>query len=99
MHVCFLHADRCAFRLDTPPCVSHIDDMSETIDVRAIRERLGLTQEQLAAKLGLDRTTVSRMENEREPTGPVRILLEQLLRENPVHPDSASSSSPVDDAP
>jgi len=48
------------------------------MDIRAIREARGWTQDQLAEYLGLDRSSVSRMENGRAPTGPVQRLLDGL---------------------
>jgi transcriptional regulator with XRE-family HTH domain len=48
------------------------------IDVRALRERLGWSQERLAIELGLDRSTVSRMESGQPPSGPTAILLRRL---------------------
>jgi len=48
------------------------------MDVRSLREKLGWTQDQLAEYLGLDRSSVSRMESGREPSGPVRRLLDAL---------------------
>ena len=55
------------------------------INVRELRERLKWTQDQLAEHLGLDRSSVARMETGQAPTGPVGKLLRALA-------DSASSS-------
>jgi transcriptional regulator with XRE-family HTH domain len=52
--------------------------MNEAVDVKTLREGLGWTQEQLAEYLGLDRSSVSRIENGQKPAGPTRRLLEQL---------------------
>lgn len=52
--------------------------MQSSIDIKEIREAKGWSQDQLAVHLGLDRSSVSRMENGQEPKGPTRILLEQL---------------------
>lgn len=52
--------------------------MDASIDVKALRERKGWKQEQLAEFLGVDRSSVSRMENGQAPSGPVRKLLENL---------------------
>jgi DNA-binding transcriptional regulator YiaG len=49
------------------------------IDIKALREGLAWTQEQMADYLGLDRSTVSRMENGQEPKGPTKKLLESLI--------------------
>lgn len=52
--------------------------MDEQIDVKALREGLRLTQEQLADFLGLDRSSVSRMESGQRPRGPTLVLLRKL---------------------
>jgi transcriptional regulator with XRE-family HTH domain len=49
--------------------------------IRLLRERRGWNQQQLAERLGIDQTTVSRLENGVEPSGPVRLLLQRLLEE------------------
>jgi len=52
-------------------------------EVRAVRARLGLTQRELAARLGCDRVTVARWETQRRAlTGPAARLL-RLLAERP----------------
>lgn len=48
------------------------------IDVRRLREKLGLTQVQLADALGVDQGTVSKWENGGKPRGPAAILLKNL---------------------
>lgn len=48
------------------------------IDIRSLRYRLGWSQKQLADYLGLDRSSVSRMENDQEPKGPTKRLLQAL---------------------
>lgn len=45
------------------------------IDIRSLRERLDWTQVQLAEYLGIDRSTVSRMENGQPPARPIAKLL------------------------
>jgi transcriptional regulator with XRE-family HTH domain len=52
--------------------------MDQAIDIKALREQLGWDQTQMAEYLGLDRSSVSRMENGQEPKGPVLKLLQQL---------------------
>ena len=47
-------------------------------DVKSLRERLGWTQERLAAELGVDRSMVSRIESGRPTSGSVLILLRRL---------------------
>jgi transcriptional regulator with XRE-family HTH domain len=50
--------------------------MNQPVDVRALRESLGWTQDQLAAELGLDRSSVSRLESGQKPKGPTAKMLE-----------------------
>ncbi len=57
----------------------HIKFMSQHIDIKALRERLNWKQDRLARFLGVDRSSVSHMENGRSPRGPVRKLLETLV--------------------
>jgi len=52
--------------------------MDKPIDIRALRLRLNWTQDQLAEFLGLDRSSVSRMENGQPPKGPTAKLLREL---------------------
>jgi transcriptional regulator with XRE-family HTH domain len=52
--------------------------MSKNIDIKALRDRLGWTQEQMAEYLGLDRSSVSRMEGGQTPKGPTEKLLAAL---------------------
>ena len=42
-------------------------------------EKLHWSQEQLAAYLRVDQATVSRIELGQEPSGPVKVLIEQLM--------------------
>lgn len=55
--------------------------MDDRIDVKALRAARNWTQDQMAEFLGLDRSTVSRLENGQTPSGPARRLLEQLAAE------------------
>ncbi|MEW6092222.1 MAG: helix-turn-helix domain-containing protein [Pseudomonadota bacterium] len=56
--------------------------MSNRIDIKFIREALGLSFEGLGERIGVHRTTVNRWENGRsEPKGAARKLLENLQRE------------------
>ena len=57
--------------------------MSTEIDVKLLREDMGLTQAQFAELLGLDRSSISRMETGQEPKGPTLILLQRLRLETP----------------
>ncbi|MBE1709640.1 helix-turn-helix domain-containing protein [Mesorhizobium japonicum] len=52
--------------------------MEQSIDVRAIRAKLGLTQAQLGDAVGVDQSTVSNWENGIPPRGPARKLLQSL---------------------
>ena len=54
----------------------------EVEDVRALRIRLGLSQEAFAARFGFSVATIRQYESRRRmPTGPVRILLRVIARE------------------
>ncbi|MBY5763604.1 helix-turn-helix domain-containing protein [Rhizobium leguminosarum] len=55
--------------------------MEEMRDIRSLREKLGWTQDRLAEYLGVDRSSVSRMENGQPPSGPVERLLSVLKKE------------------
>jgi DNA-binding transcriptional regulator YiaG len=56
--------------------------MDAQIDIKRLREDMGLTQAQFAERLGLDRTSVSRMETgNQKPSGSTKILLRQLAEE------------------
>ena len=49
--------------------------------VREIRDRMGLTQEKFAAKLGVTYPTINRWENERAKPSPLAMKqIEELLR-------------------
>lgn len=53
-----------------------------TIDVKALRERLNMTQASFAATFGFSPWTVRQWEQRRrEPTGPARVLLTVINRE------------------
>ena len=53
----------------------------EGFDVKAIRLKLGFTQEDLARTLGLALSTVSKWEQGvTSPSPPARVILEKLLR-------------------
>lgn len=56
--------------------------MRETLDLPAIREKLGLTQVALAERAGVDVSTVWRWENDGVPKrGPARAFLERLAED------------------
>jgi putative transcriptional regulator len=54
----------------------------EVEDVRALRSRLGMSQEAFAARFGFSVATVRQYESRRRtPSGPVRVLLRVIARE------------------
>ncbi len=56
--------------------------MTDEIDIPAIREKLKLTQAQLATMAGVDVATVWRWENEGVPQrGPARAFLQRLQKD------------------
>src|SRR5258708_12931800 len=60
-----------------------------TIDVRATRRRLGLSQSEFAAKFGFQPATLKNWEQGRtRPDGPPRVLLAVIAR----HPDAVEDS-------
>ena len=65
--------------------------MHDPTDIKALRDRLGWTQEKLAEFLGLDRSSVSRLENGQEPTGPTKKLIAQLAIDAPAPAPEAAS--------
>jgi transcriptional regulator with XRE-family HTH domain len=74
--------------------------MDAQIDVKALRESINWKQDRLARFLGVDRSSVSHMENGRPPRGPVKRLLESLqtAAENGtaelLFPDASSIAEP-----
>ena len=71
----------------------------DDFDVKALRERLGWTQERLAAELGLDRSSISRMEGGQAPKGPTLKLLRQIAHDTASQGDDrAADPSPADDS-
>lgn len=56
----------------------------ESIDISVLRKKAGWSQDRMAEFLGVDRSTVSRMENGAPVSGPVARLLKILSQaENP----------------
>ena len=52
------------------------------MDIRAIREKLGLTQEELAHRLGISWSTIARWEADKgKPSKLARRAIENLLKE------------------
>lgn len=64
--------------------------MEQPIDVRTLRNNLGLTQAQLGAAVGVDQSTVSNWENGMPPRGPARKLLAALAESQPPAPERAA---------
>jgi transcriptional regulator with XRE-family HTH domain len=54
--------------------------MQTDIDIKALRKRMGWKQHHLARELGLDRSSVSRMERGQPPKGSTRKLLEEIAK-------------------
>ena len=53
-----------------------------TVDVRAVRRRLGMSQSAFAARFGVELRTVQNWEQgQRRPEGPARVLLQVIDRE------------------
>jgi putative transcriptional regulator len=60
-----------------------------TIDVRAVRRRLGLSQSEFAAKFGFQPATLRNWEQGRtRPDGPARVLLAVIAR----HPEAVEDA-------
>jgi putative transcriptional regulator len=60
-----------------------------TIDVRAMRRRLGLSQSEFAAKFGFQAATLKNWEQGRtRPDGPARVLLAVIAR----HPEAVEDA-------
>jgi putative transcriptional regulator len=55
--------------------------MQGAIDIKSLRAKLGLTQEQLGEAVGVDQSTVSNWENGQTPRGPALKLLNSLARD------------------
>lgn len=66
------------FALTSRRALCTLGGMSDEIDVKSLREDLKWTQDQMAEYLGLDRSSVSRMETGQKPKGPTVKLLERL---------------------
>lgn len=57
-------------------------DQSEAVDIKALREREGLSQEQFAQTYGFNLTSLKRWEEgARQPSGPARSLLQVIDQE------------------
>jgi transcriptional regulator with XRE-family HTH domain len=65
--------------------------MNQDIDVKALRERLGWTQDDLAKELGLDRSSVSRLEHGQKAKGPTSRMLKMIADRAPESEPGAAS--------
>ena len=60
----------------------HMMQVPETVDVKAIRKRLGLTQAAFAQRYGFERSSIRNWEQgRRQPEGPARLLLVVIDKE------------------
>jgi transcriptional regulator with XRE-family HTH domain len=59
-----------------------MDKQDSSKMIRELRDALGLTQEQFAAKLGVTYSTISRWENKKGDPSPLAILRIEKLRKN-----------------
>lgn len=57
--------------------------MKQEINIKALRVERGWNQCELALRMGVDQTTVSRWENDRPMNAMARKLLERVIQENP----------------
>lgn len=57
--------------------------MKQKLDIKALRQERGWNQFDLAIRLGVDQTTVSRWENDKPMNETARKLFERVIQENP----------------
>lgn len=56
-------------------------------DLKTLRKRLGLSQAEIAERLGVDQATISRIEaGKARPSGPVQILIDMMAANPPAAP-------------
>ncbi len=61
---------------------AHVVRVPAPVDVRRVRERLGMSQSEFAAQFGISTSTLRNWEQgRREPEGPARVLLNIIERE------------------
>lgn len=61
---------------------THVVRVPAPVDVRKVRERLGMSQGEFAAQFGISTATLRNWEQgRREPEGPARVLLNIIERE------------------
>lgn len=73
-----MHRNGVRFDLTEECALCTFRRMEKHIDIKALRERINWKQDRLARFLGVDRSSVSHMENGRMPRGPVRRLVDIL---------------------
>ena len=67
-----------------------------TVDVRAIRERMGLSQEEFALRFGFSLGTLRHWEQGRRyPEGPARVLLTVIARQPKAVDDALAAEEPL----
>ena len=69
--------------------------MHMEISIKDIRLRLGISQAEMARRLGIDQSTVCRMERGAAVRGPIRLLLLQMVDGGKVH--AAEHATPAPD--
>jgi len=67
--------------------------MDQIVNVKLIRARLGLTQEQFGEAVGVDQSTVSNWENGATPSGPARKLLQSMAASAAANPGTDRESA------
>ncbi len=60
-------ADRAAIRAEFPPATADAETLATLATLRQERERQGLSLSDVAARSGIDRATLSKLENGRQP--------------------------------
>ncbi|RWP31783.1 MAG: XRE family transcriptional regulator [Mesorhizobium sp.] len=94
--MCIKHESGVRFALTMGCALCTLCGMNQSFDVKALRERIGWTQEQLAQFLGVDRSSISRMENGQTLSGPVlRLLIILAAAADAGTADTLLTSDPV----
>ena len=82
----FVSKIHCAYNIASPIAKKNSLRMLGSMtkdEIKALRKRLGWTQAALAERLGVTQPQVSRIEDGGTVSGPIRLLLEVIQRENP----------------
>ncbi len=62
------------------------EEFSFAMEIRAYRTREGLSQDDLAKKLGVKKSYISNIENKRDRVSPIQaVIFAQKLKENPIY--------------